>query len=113
MKKSIGVCGDSRRDQRDQRTHRRGSILQRYFVKKVAINVCVKGGICLNQVGSPALHRDSLSRTAQFQTDIQARGNDRANIYILRVWSESLDANGEMVRIERDVGNGKSARAVR
>src|SRR6185437_11279201 len=73
----------------------------------------MKSTIGLNQVGAPCLNRDSLSGTAQFQSNIQASRNNGANIYILSVWSESLDSNGEMVRVERDVGNGKSARAVR
>ena len=113
MEEAIGIGGDSRRSQRNQRTHRRGRAFQRHFVKQIAIYVCVKRGIG-SQPGQ-RLRLPPLQFSVEplnFKPIFRFTGNDRANVNILRIGSESLDADGEVVGIERNVGNGESARAV-
>ena len=55
MEEAVGIGGDSRRGQSDQRTQLRGGTLQRKFVEQTAVNVGVKRRIVFQKIAGLAL----------------------------------------------------------
>src|ERR1019366_1396092 len=101
-----------RRGQRAQRTQRRGRTLQRKLVEQTAVHVGVKRGIVFQKVARLALDGDAFGRTGYLQSDFEGKRHSRTHINVLRVSREPGHFDTEVVRIEGDVGEAESPRAV-
>jgi hypothetical protein len=65
------------------------------------------------KVSAAPFHGDSLHTTGHTHANVEVDGDHRTNIDILRELPKSLSRHGEMVRIERNVGQTESPRAIR
>ena len=74
VKEAVGIGGDSRRGQRDQRTELRGRTLQRKLVEQTAVHVGVERRIVFQQIARFALYRDAFGRARYLQRDFEASG---------------------------------------
>src|SRR5690242_11683280 len=71
----------------------------------------MKSGVLFEQVDSFTLNSYRL-RTCQLQRNVEVHGNDRAHVYVLGVDGETCAPGGNVIRVEWDVRNNKSARFV-
>ena len=64
VEEAVGIGGNPRRGERNQRTDRRGCALQRQLVDQVAVHVGVEGGRVLQQVLARRFHVDRRPRSS-------------------------------------------------
>src|SRR5437899_9286551 len=73
----------------------------------------MKCGTGFDQVSTAAFHGDSLHAAGHTHADVEVDWDHRTNIDILSELTKSLSGHGEMVRIERDIRQTESPRAIR
>ena len=111
MEQAVGIRGDARSRESDQRAKRGRLAFQRKLLNQIAIQIGMESRIILNQISS-ACHRNRCRGRAKLQSYLQRNRHSGADLHVLAVRSKAIGAHTEVIRVKGKIAELKSPRAV-